>query len=189
MHVSRHVCVRVCVRTCACACACNERVRVHGCVCVSASACEVNACVCVRARVCVRPHACACVCVRARVPCVSAHVHGFVHRIASSRVCVCSTCVCVVNVCVRAGVCADSRDTAGTCGIYSLACDALAAARACLHLCHRPVSRVDRRGDVDEPHGQRAVGRPKWAHVRDRRHRRHLRHWRPRRRRRWRQLQ
>jgi hypothetical protein len=35
---------------------------------------------------------------------------------------------------------------------------------------------VFRRGDLDEPHGQRAMGWPRIAHVRDRRRRRHLRH-------------
>ncbi len=50
-----------------------------------------------------------------------------------------------------------------------------AAARGCSSVPLAWLARVGRRGELDVPHGQRAVGWPIWAHVRGRRRRRHLR--------------
>jgi hypothetical protein len=94
---------------------------------------------------------------------VSAHVRvHFVqfHWISASRACAFDVCACVGNVCAAA-LCAHTRDTAGTCGIYSSARD-YAGGRAgmfafgaiCRHL------RMRCRRDVDEPHTQRGMGWP-----------------------------
>jgi hypothetical protein len=88
-------------------------------------------------------------------------------------------CVCVAGLCVYASaLCRRCGGTAATGGVNS---SAGGAGRPRVHGCGSVrsalgVARVGRRCDVDEPHDQRAMGRPIFAHVGDRRRRRHLRH-------------
>jgi hypothetical protein len=125
-----------------------------------------------------RLRVCRCACVRARA------------RVCAClliRLCARACTACVTERFTRACASrlhAPCHRTAATCSIYSSArttrCDRArlvafgATGRAC--------ARVGCRGELDEPHGQRAVGWPRRAHVRGRRRRRHLRHRRRRRR-------
>jgi hypothetical protein len=181
----------VCLRVCDCRRVSESvRVRVHaglfsGSVCGSVYADVWSprefVCVFVRAFVCVR----SCVCARARtqrrahVPvhaCVRVRVRFFGRSIGQHlRACCACACVCVC-VRVRASwLCGRCGGTAGTGGVNSSA----GGGRACILGSVRSalgVARVGRRGDVDEPYDQRAVGCARWADVRDWRRRRHLRH-------------
>jgi hypothetical protein len=131
--------------------------RVRVCVCVCA-----RACVCV----CVSVYVCVCVCVCSRAPL------GLAVRACVRSVCERTACVWA------AALCAPSHRTAATCGIYSSA-RAARCGRACavaFGATGRLSRAFGRRCDVDVPHGQRAVGCARTAHVRGRRRRRHLRH-------------
>jgi hypothetical protein len=98
-------------------------------------------------------------------------------RVFDDCVCTCSERACAPRRCVGT-----LMTRAGTCGIYSLARDALCS-RACVVAfgATAGLARVGRRCHVDAPRGQSAVDCAIWAHDRGRRHRRHLRHRRRRR--------
>jgi hypothetical protein len=106
--------------------------------------------------------------------------------------CTCAAAVCV-RACARARLCVDAA-LSGVCARCAMAfinaCVGVSVsvsvsfgvfvrARACV----RVFACVGRRCHVEMPYGQRAVGWPTCAHIRDRRCRRHLRHRRRRRRR------
>jgi hypothetical protein len=114
-----------------------------------------------------------CVC----ISCISIRLHLRAH--------VCSMCECLCGrACARAvALCAQSRCTAATGGIYSSARAALCprrvnVGRACVCgvVSSAGVARVGRRRDVDTRDRKRAVGCATGAHVRDRRRWCHLRH-------------
>jgi hypothetical protein len=147
----------------------RARPRVCRCVCVCV-------CVCVRVRGCVSVcrcvFVCVCVCVRARL---------FVWLCARA----CTACVNERRVraprrCARPPIARRRRAVF----IARPATCVGGRARAVAFGAIGRLSRAfGRRCDVDVPHGQRAVGCARWAHVRGRRRRRHLRHRRRRRRR------
>ncbi len=182
-----HVRVRPCASGCRCACVglwwCVVLcVFVFWRVFVCAAALCARMCPCMRA-FCER--ACACALCAFLSDCIFARVCGWRVCVCSERVCVCvcSERVCAPRHCARTLV---ARFKPGPCGIYSSAgggAGGRACARACVR-CHRPISRVGRRDDVDLPHTQRGMGCASFPHVRGRRRRRHLRHRRLRRRRR-----
>ena len=122
--------------------------------------------------VCARAVVCACVRLwaRARVFCIS--VGKF------SRVRACSTCarVCVERVCGYAPRrCARAVAARRGGAVYIDRPDPCGRPRAHSLRLVRSAG-VARRRHLDEPHGQRGMGRAIWAHVGGRRRRRHLRH-------------
>jgi hypothetical protein len=135
------------------------RAQVHLCVHT-----RVRACVCAGVRLCARASVfCRSIGKHLRALCVRGCEHS-----AGTTMCVCLGAVCAATCGINSSAGGAGRPRVRGCG----------SVRSALG-----VVRIGRRCDVDEPHDQRAMGRPRWAHVGGRRRRRHLRHRRHQRRR------